>query len=125
MLTSTIRGILGQRLLRRLCTRCREEYEPEPALLKQLDLPDDTRFFQAKGCRACQNSGYKGRIGVFELLVPDDEIFRLVLQGASNDEIRNYLRDQGSFTSLRTDGLMKASRGFTSLEQVLASTPEF
>ena len=125
MLTATIIGVLAERLIRKLCTRCREEYEPEPELLKRLGLPKETHLFKAQGCRACKDTGYKGRLGLFELLIPDDEIFRMVLKGSANDEIRHYLLEQGKVESLRSDGLLKAARGLTTLEQVLGSTSEF
>ncbi len=124
LLSSTIIGILAQRLLRKLCMRCREQYEPPAELLERLGLPAGTVLYNAHGCRSCQNTGYSGRIGIFELLVPDEEIHRMVLGRASGEEIRNYLRKQGVSTSLRSDGLQKAAEGMTTLEQVLAATPE-
>lgn len=124
LLTSTIIGILAQRLIRKLCLRCKEEAEPQLELLKRVGLPEDTTLFTTKGCRNCKDSGYSGRIGIFELLVPDDNIYRMVLDRSASDEIKQYYAKKGVGGSLRLDGLRKATMGYTTLEQVLAATPE-
>ncbi len=123
LLTSTIIGVLAMRLLRRLCENCREEYVPLPEVLQRCGLPEGTVLFRPKGCRKCQDLGYKGRIGVFELLVPDETTNQMVLRNASTDEIRAHARAQRMSGSLRGDGLQKAVSGITSLEEVLATTP--
>jgi type IV pilus assembly protein PilB len=124
LLTSTIIGVLAQRLMRRLCDRCKQEEEPAPEVLERLGLPPGTKLQVTQGCRNCKNTGYNGRIGAFELLVPDEEVYQLVLRRSGSDEIRHHLQRRGGYRILRDDGLDKALQGLTTLEQVLATTPE-
>jgi type IV pilus assembly protein PilB len=119
LITSTIRGILAQRLVRRLCPRCREAYSPNPETLSQVGLKPGINLFKAKGCSHCNSAGYKGRSGIFELLVPDQQVKRLVLERASSDAIKEYMHKRGGFDTLRKDGLRKVVEGITTLEQVM------
>jgi type IV pilus assembly protein PilB len=122
LITSTIIGVLAQRLIRRICPKCREPYIPEAEVLERNGLPPGTQFFRGKGCVACKNSGYKGRLGLYELLTPDEEISRMVLQHQPSDAIKQYALKTGKFDSLRRDGLRKAIEGQTTIEQVLGAT---
>ena len=124
LISSTIIGILAQRLIRKLCPRCKEEAEPQLEVLKRVGLPEETTLFIAKGCRTCKNSGYSGRVGIFELLIPDDNVNKMVLERSGSDDIKLYYAKKGIGNSLRMDGLRKAAMGFTTLEQVLAATQE-
>ncbi|MFW6171774.1 MAG: GspE/PulE family protein [Planctomycetota bacterium] len=126
LVTSTVEGVMAQRLVRRLCESCREPYVP-----KRKDVPDDFPFnemlekgakvYRPRGCRKCRDTGYKGRIGLYELLATDDNIRKL----ANNREPSNVLKkaavDSGMKT-LRLDGWDKALAGVTSLEEVIRVT---
>ncbi len=122
LITSTIRGILAQRLVRRMCQKCKELYHPDQETLEQIGLKPGIPLYKAKGCHHCSNSGYKGRSGIFELLIPDQEVKKLVLERKSADEIKLYLQKRGNFDTLRRDGLRKVVEGMTTLEQVLGVT---
>jgi type IV pilus assembly protein PilB len=122
LVTSTIRGILAQRLVRKLCQKCKELYDPEPDLLEQAGLKPGTKVYRAKGCSHCNNSGYKGRSGIFELLVPDQQVKKIVIARSSSDDIKNYMLQKGGFDTLRRDGLRKVVEGFTTLEQVMGAS---
>lgn len=89
LLASTLRAILAQRLLRKLCTHCKEPYLAPPALLQRLGLPETTErtFYRATGCSLCGHTGHEGRLGVYELLVIDTDIRRMIHEGASEEEI--------------------------------------
>ncbi len=122
LVASTIRGILAQRLVRRICSKCREGYEPEPELLQKVGIKPGIRLYRGKGCRACNGSGYKGRTGVFELLVNDHTVSRMVVGRSSAEEIKDYCVKNCGFDTLRRDGLRKVLDGQTTLEQVLGAT---
>jgi type IV pilus assembly protein PilB len=119
LICSTVRGILAQRLVRRVCSRCKEPYREDPDVLKKLGLRPDITLYKGKGCRFCNETGYKGRTGVFELLVPDQVVKKLVLERGTSDDIKDHLLKKGGFDTLRIDGLRKAAEGITTLEQVL------
>jgi type IV pilus assembly protein PilB len=119
LISSTIRGILAQRLGRKICQRCKEAYAPDQETLQHLGLKPGVKLYKGKGCHACNNTGYKGRCGIFELLVPDFEVKKMVLGHASADEIKAYLVKKGGFDTLRRDGLRKAVEGITTIEQVI------
>ena len=122
LITSTIRGILAQRLVRKLCQKCKEPYVPEQEALEAAGLKPGVKLFKHKGCGHCNSNGYKGRNGIFELLVPDHEVKKLVLERASADAIKDYLMQKGTFDTLRRDGLRKVVEGITTLEQVMGVT---
>jgi type IV pilus assembly protein PilB len=122
LITSTVIGVLAQRLVRRVCQRCRTEYEPEPALIDRLALQPGTVLYRGKGCKVCNGTGYKGRLGLYELLLPDEEVTRHVLKRSSSDQIKQYVLQRGDFDSLRHDGIRKTLEGLTTIEQVLGAT---
>ncbi len=119
LIASTIKGILAQRLVRSICKHCKEEYEPDDALLKKTGLKPGVKMYRGKGCRFCKNTGYHGRTGVFELLVPDLYLERMLVNKPSAEEIKQHCLKRGNFTTLRRDGLVKVLNGVTTLEQVL------
>lgn len=124
LLASSLSGVLAQRLVRCLCTECRGAYEPdkaELALLKSSHPPKN--IYRAVGCTACGGTGYKGRIGIYELLVIDDEIRRLVHDRNSEQLIRAYANTKGML-DLRQDGVRWVESGMTSLEELLSVTKE-
>jgi len=123
LITSSVIGILAQRLVRRLC-KCKEPYDPDPALFTRLGLRPGLKFYKTKGCKICNNTGFKGRVGVYEFLVPDENVTSMVLQRAPAEQIKQYCMKRGNFDSLRRDGLKKVIDGTTTIEQILGSTQD-
>ena len=124
LVTSTVNGVLAQRLVRKLCQHCREGYRALPELAAHLGLPangGEPTLYRARGCERCQGSGYFGRIAVLEFLPLSDEIRRLVLHRATAQDIHRAAAGEG-MRSMYEDGLAKALRGITSMEEVLRVT---
>ena len=125
LITATVEAILAQRLVRRICSECRTEFDPSDDLLMELQLPLETAreysFYYGKGCARCNNSGYKGRVGLYELLLVTDEIRDMVETEASADDIRNVARSQG-MTTLREAGLKLIFDGVTTIDEVVRET---
>ncbi len=126
LVASGVTLIEAQRLVRKLCPKCRKTYAPAPELVKRLGrLPKNTAtFYQATGCRGCQGSGYHGRMGILEVLVVDERIRELIVSKAQSWQIKQYAIEQLGMTTLREDGLKKAALGLTTLEEVLQVTTE-
>lgn len=126
LIVSTVSVAIGQRLVRKICTDCKEEKELTPAEVKSLSevfsgpvhLDKKQKFYVGKGCENCAESGYRGRIGVHEVLMVDSEIREAVLRRANADEIKKIAQKQGMVTMFE-DGLIKAKAGITSIEEVL------
>ncbi|MGO2654699.1 MAG: GspE/PulE family protein [Pseudoclavibacter sp.] len=121
---SAMECVVAQRLARRLCPKCAEEYEPDAETLAALRLPagiESPTFWRPVGCHSCANTGYKGRIAIHEVMHVDDRIERLAVGDASVGDIADYAVSQGMAT-LRQDGLVKAAQGFTSVDEVLRVT---
>lgn len=121
LIASTLRAVLSQRLVRKLCEDCREPIstrEHLPEFFSKEDLADAT-FFTAQGCEACNGRGYSGRIGVYELLSIDEDISRLIVGGADANVLREAAMRKGMRTAGQ-DALLKAARGLTSLEEAYA-----
>jgi len=120
---ATVCGVLAQRLVRKLCQACKEPYEPNINEKRQMEKtvgPVET-LFRPKGCGRCRNRGYTGRIGIYELLVPDDPMFEAISQGSSLNQIRELARNAG-MKPLRIDGIEKVKSGLTTLEEVYRVT---
>ena len=119
LIASTVKGILAQRLVRRLCKECREPYSSTPEELKLAGLNPDEPLegFKGNGCLACRNTGYNGRIGIYEFLLVDIDISDLVLQEAPGYHIRELAMKNGMITLLE-DGVTKIKRGDTSLSEI-------
>ena len=116
--SSAIEGVVAQRLCRKICTKCREEYDAAPSLLEDLGLEPGTKFFRGKGCDRCRNSGYHGRIGIFEVLQMNDRIRELVVTRPPTSAIRALAMESGMET-LWDDGIQKVLAGVTSLEEIM------
>ena len=116
---ATLSGILAQRLVRKLCQACREPYEPTPNEIRALEkTPGKVEvLYRAKGCARCHNRGYTGRIGVHELLVPNDVMVERISAGASLNELKDHALKSG-LVPLRADGIDKVKAGLTTLEEV-------
>ena len=125
LITATVEAILAQRLVRRICSECRTEFAPSDELLMELQLPLKTarkyKFYYGKGCARCNNSGYKGRIGIYEMLVMSDEIRDAIAAEASADDIRDIARQQG-MTTLREAGLKLIFDGHTTIDEIVRET---
>ena len=125
MITATVQAVLAQRLVRRICSDCRTEFEPSDELLMELQLPVEQarkyKFFYGKGCPRCNNGGYKGRCGLYELLTITDDCRDLIADNASTDELRNMARTQG-MTTLRESGLKSIFDGVTTIDEVVRET---
>jgi type IV pilus assembly protein PilB len=125
LVTATLEGILAQRLVRKLCLNCKTEYTPSLEQLMELELrPEDVKgrvFYYGKGCEACNNTGYRGRSGLYETMLLDDEMKDLIVQHASTQVLRQEARKRGMRT-LRQAGLMAIYDGLTSIEEVVRET---
>jgi type IV pilus assembly protein PilB len=125
LITATLEAILAQRLVRKICTECRTEFDPSDELLMELQLPIDQarqyNFYYGKGCSRCNNSGYKGRTGIYELLEINDDVRDMITSDASVDDIRNFARTQG-MTTLRESGLKLIFDGVTTIDEVVRET---
>jgi len=125
LITATIEGIVAQRLVRTICPRCKEQYSPTEEELMQLALtPEDLdgrKLYRGHGCDYCNQSGYKGRMGLFEIMVLDDELRELVMQNASTQVIRSEARKRGMRT-LRQAGLIALYDGLTTVDEVVKET---
>jgi type IV pilus assembly protein PilB len=125
LITATVEAILAQRLVRRVCQNCRVEVKPSIEVLAELQLtPDDIlgkRFYRGEGCDKCNGTGYKGRVGLFELMVMNDELRDMIMRNASTDELRDRARSYGMVT-LRDAGLEYAYQGVTTVDEVIRET---
>jgi len=126
LLSSSLLGVLAQRLVRTLCPHCRESHLPSPEEAKLLDLTDNNNeqqvIYRAVGCSECSNKGYKGRTGIHELLVVDENVRELIHNGKGEQAIEKYVRKNNA--SIRQDGFSKVLAGITTLEEVLRVTRE-
>jgi type IV pilus assembly protein PilB len=122
LVASAVDAVVAQRLARQLCEKCREAYKPELAELKEAGFTDEqidgiSELYRPAGCSACGNTGYRGRAGLYEVMLMSEEIERLTVERASSDAIRVVAIEQGMKT-LREDGLVKAALGRTSIEEI-------
>jgi len=125
MITATVEAILAQRLVRRICSECREETSPTELQLWELELkPADLegrKFFRGAGCNACNGTGFKGRVGLFELMVMNDALRELVMEGASADRLRAVAKQSG-MRPLRDTGMDFLFQGITTADEVIRET---
>ena len=125
LITATVEAILAQRLVRRVCQKCRQEIKASMDLLAELQLtPDDVigkKFYRGMGCDVCNGTGYKGRVGLFELMIFNDDLRDMVMRNASTDELREKARSYG-MVSLRDAGLEFAYQGLTTIDEVVRET---
>mgnify|MGYP001132239465 FL=1 len=121
LITSSLVGVLAQRLVRSICPRCKEPHAVPPHLLNSLGLGLQVTFYRGRGCHFCRDTGYRGRIGIFESLLMSDPQRELIMTRASAAELKRLALQEG-MQELRTDGIRKAARGITSLEEVLRAT---
>jgi type II secretory ATPase GspE/PulE/Tfp pilus assembly ATPase PilB-like protein len=140
LISSSITCVIAQRLLRMLCKNCRAIYTPDPEVLKEIGMPviehqipigmpkigggRFRQFYKRAGCDQCKQTGYKGRLGVFEVMIPDDEIRNMIVKKESAEVIKKAAVRKGMRT-LKEDGLAKAQKGLTTIDEVLRVTQEF
>ena len=125
--SSTVQGVLAQRLVRTICPSCREAYKPSEEEAKILSLsPEEVnslKLYRGKGCPTCAYTGYKGRMGIFELFIMTDEARELVLNNSSSTELNKKAKESG-MKGLKEDGLNKVKRGYTTVEEVMRVTQD-
>jgi len=136
LLAPSLNVVIGQRLVRKICEDCKEEYTPSSEILKKINkvidsippdkrgeiIEDNLKFYKGKGCKKCSDIGYKGRIGIFEILTMNEEIEKLILTGqVSEYQIQDIAKRHGMLTMLQ-DGIIKAIKGITSPEEVFRET---
>ncbi len=121
LISSSLEGVLAQRLVRRICTHCRVESAADPNLREKLEAlsgrPLKGPFYRGRGCEECRDTGYRGRVGIFELLPITPELRELVIQKCSNAVLKNVA--QKTMVTMHQDALLKATAGMTSLEEIL------
>jgi type II secretory ATPase GspE/PulE/Tfp pilus assembly ATPase PilB-like protein len=126
LVSSSLEAVLAQRLVRLVCSRCKVEHAPDREFLAHngFDLPAGTKIFAAgPGCEECRHTGYKGRTGIYELLILDEELRRVVLEKTSTGNIKKEALRKGLRT-LREDGWDKVKAGLTTIDEVLRVTQE-
>ena len=129
LVSSTVVSVLAQRLLRRICLHCAVDTKPTPIQLQRLrchikDL-QGANFKKGRGCKMCKHSGYRGRIGVYELLVLDEPVRTAILERKTSYEIRTISINQSGLITLLEDGLVKAADGITTVDEILRCLPIF
>ena len=129
LVSSTIIGVLSQRLVRRICKDCKESYHPHPEQLRELGIKEESfhkisnNFYRGKGCNNCRNTGYRGRLGIHELLEMSDSVKNIILENSD----ANAIKKQGlkeKMVTLRRDGVNKILHGLTTAEEILSITSE-
>ena len=122
LVSSSISGVLAQRLVRRICKSCKEEYEPDrKELPADFKIEPGQKLTKGKGCRECRNSGYRGRLGIYELLMVTDELREMIVQRKSATDMLTVARKQG-IKLMREDGWTKVIKGMTTVEEVVRVT---
>jgi len=125
LITATVEAILAQRLVRRICGNCREEVFPGPDVLADLELTTDQlegkKFYRGKGCEKCNRTGYKGRLGLYEFMIMNDDLRDMIMRNASTEDLREKARSQGMIT-LRDSGMLGIFGGLTTADEVIRET---
>jgi type IV pilus assembly protein PilB len=128
MISSTVISVLAQRLLRRVCSHCGAPCKPDPAMMQRIGYePRDCigwNFRKGKGCRHCNYTGYRGRVGVFELLILDEKVRNAILERKTSYDIRQISIESTGLVTLMEDGAVKAAMGITTPEEVLRCLPK-
>ena len=131
LLASSLVALTAQRLVRKLCPKCKEKYTIEEDVLKRLEIgtfckahENVREFYRGKGCSYCGGSGYRGRVAILEIILLDDKIKEMIIKKCSEAEIVKYAREFKGYNSLREDGLLKCIEGETSIEEIIRVTAE-
>lgn len=127
LISSSLEGLIAQRLVRRLCSECREKFDPTDELLNRVNLKKESRdtfeVYRPRGCEACRYTGYKGRTAIYEIVRVTEPFRRLIVDNASASDLKQLAQRQG-MELMRTDGWKKIKMGTTSIEEVLRVTME-
>lgn len=127
LVASTVQGVLAQRLVRAICPSCREAYRPSEEEIASLSLKENVvkefELYRGGGCPDCSDTGFKGNIGIFELLTVTDEIKEMILNNASSSEIWRKAKEMGVM-SLKEDGLRKVKKGYTTIQEITRVTQD-
>jgi type IV pilus assembly protein PilB len=123
LISSGVIGLLAQRLVRKICPECRQVAEGEPAKLTALSIDPNATLHRGKGCEHCRMSGYFGRLGIFELVVMTPQLREMVLRSASEDELRQASKQEGTL-EIRDAGVKKVLEGLTTVDEILRVTEE-
>jgi len=118
LVTSSVSCVIGQRLLRKICPECKESYYPTPSVHKTFQIREDVLLYRGKGCPACKYKGYRGRTGIYEVLVMDDELRELINSKAPSEVLKKKAHEKG-MRVMRDDAIMKVLFGTTTLEEAL------
>jgi type IV pilus assembly protein PilB len=125
LVASALVLIQAQRLVRRICSKCKEEVKIDAKILKQAGIPEESipkgKVFKGKGCSNCNQTGYKGRVGLYEIMPISPDLRRLIMEGASSDSIAEQAATEGMET-LRLDGIEKVKQGVTTIEELMRET---
>jgi type II secretory ATPase GspE/PulE/Tfp pilus assembly ATPase PilB-like protein len=123
LIAAAVNAILAQRLVRKICPHCKEEYSPSDEMKEFLTLQgfSSDKILRGKGCDRCRKTGYTGRLGIYELLVMDDSLRDLVTSNPDVTQLRKLCRERGLVT-LRTDGFTKVMKGLTTVDEILRVT---
>ncbi len=122
LVSTAIKGVLAQRLVRRICKYCKEPVEISQAMRDELHLSPEMQFYHGRGCEKCDGSGYKGRCGIYEFLVPNETVRNLIIKRSSGDVIKRAAMKECGMITLRMDGIQKALDGATTLEQAVGAS---
>jgi general secretion pathway protein E len=124
LIASSSIGIMAQRLARKICDNCKKPYAASAELLSSLGIsPGNVTFYRGEGCPACKRTGYRGRIGLFELIEPNEAIRAMIIARVSSSSLKEAAVQAG-FKTLRQEGLAKAAAGLTTIEEVLRVTQD-
>ena len=127
LLSSSIAAVVAQRLIRVLCTECRMPYEPDDEAMESIgvgaEVFKDKVIYRAKGCPDCFNTGYRGRKSIFEIMIPDENLKKMILKTHDSNQIKSIAL-KNNMVSLRHDGIQKVLDGVTSIAEVLRVTQE-
>ncbi|NQU03770.1 MAG: Flp pilus assembly complex ATPase component TadA [Syntrophaceae bacterium] len=123
LVSSVLLMSFAQRLVRKVCPNCKEPYRPPEQALAAwgLDVQGNENFQRGRGCHQCMNTGYRGRMGIFEVLIVDEVIQEMIIKGSSAQEISRSAVERGKLTTLREDAAMKVAQGITTLEEALST----
>jgi type IV pilus assembly protein PilB len=121
LIGSSLAGVIGQRLIRRLCTNCRESYTLDEETAHRLGMPEQAgqQYYRATGCNMCRNMGYQGRMGIHEVLMISNTVRQYINRGEHNERVIEQAASQEGFISIKEDGIAKARQGLTTLEEVM------
>ncbi len=123
LVTSSVTCVIGQRLIRKICPECKESYYPTDSIHKAFQIKDDVLLCRGKGCPACTYKGYRGRTGIYEVFIIDDELREMIINRVSSETLKKKACEKGMRT-MRDDAIMKVLSGVTSLEEALTVVQE-